>query len=129
MTREPLTFDDARRRLGLKDFDVFTAERRAQNVEYKDWMLKEYPKANPEEFLVRGTGRTTKMLVKAVVESQFEYVMIIGHSWDYSISLGRQARQYAERLGLDPEKIVLLPSSPSGVCITNFYDHYTGILR
>ena len=89
-----ITFEEARKALELQPFEGFQHPAAAA-------ALETYSSEK------RGTGRTTKMLVDAVVQSQSSKVAIVGWSLGYSHCLTQEARIYAQKLGLDPNQIVL----------------------
>lgn len=99
-----LTFDQARDRLGFMPFDEFARRHRDK----------------------RGSGRTTKMLVEAVVASQNETVAIRAYSPRYTDDLVARARQMAVMLNLDPKRIEVA-TAPRGIAATVFLDHYGGV--
>lgn len=55
---------------------------------------------------IRATGRTTKMLCYAVMYSQLKPVIISAYNHRYSKDLQLQAKRMAEKIGLDPERIL-----------------------
>lgn len=106
--KNQITFEEARIALGLQPFEGFY-----------------HPKApvlEAHSSRERGTGRTTKMLVEAVVQSQTKKVAIVGWSISYSYDLTRQARNYACKLGLNPDQIVLPNDGWKAEQV--FTDHY-----
>lgn len=101
--KPPLTIDEAMTRLGLKGFD---------EVERISKENGHYPKRS---------GRTTQMLLEAVIASQEEVVFISARTYDYAKDLASQARGLCVRLGLDPGNI--RPISHNRVLGKVFKDH------
>jgi hypothetical protein len=61
---------------------------------------------NCTEFLNRGTGKTTYLLVKAVVLSQKYKVALIGKTLEHTYNLTKRAKEMCEKLGLSPYNIL-----------------------
>lgn len=55
---------------------------------------------------IRGTGRTTAMLINVVHRCQWNNVAVLGSSPSYSRTLTRRARMMAVQCGINPEPIV-----------------------
>lgn len=106
-----MDFEEARIRLGLEPFDTF----KPKNHDH----IKYFTDPDP----YRRTGRTTRMLLGGVVESQYRPVAFKGYSDHYTRTLRRQAQEMAYQLGLDPERIVT-PNHKYTDQI--YYDHYRG---
>lgn len=83
-----ITIKDAIEALDLKGFEEIVNQSKGYGI---------YP---------RRSGRTTLMLLEAVIASQEEEVVYISaRTYDYAKHLTSQARGMCIRLGLDPEKI------------------------
>lgn len=81
----------------------------------------------------RRSGRTWKMLVKAVVAASMgQRVAIHGHNPRYSQQLQGQARQWCETCGIDPTLIVDLDGrhvshlAGGPAPAVGYWDHYMG---
>jgi hypothetical protein len=96
-----ITFDEAVAKLGLQPFEEFAKAR-----------TKYYP---------RGTGRTTKMLLSAVVASQTHPVCIKAANHDLEKHFYRMALEMAKTLGLETANI--LPKEKHSQCKV-FVDHF-----
>jgi hypothetical protein len=121
MNSKLLTFDEARERLGLLPFDEY-AELQIQDVSNP---LKAAEKILYGDIrdLLRNTGRTTKMLLEAVVQSQYSHVKISGYSLSYSEQLTVDAKTMAKKLGLNPD-FILRPNDVEWIRPVVFTDHY-----
>jgi hypothetical protein len=106
-----LTFEQARYILELEPFESFRHP--------EAWRIFS---RNPNADKYRGTGRTTAMLLRAVIKSQEIPVVIYGQTIAYSIELTEQARDFARMLMLKPSRIL----SPLNVKqqVVAFVDHY-----
>jgi hypothetical protein len=82
-----LTIPEIRERLGLSPSRV-------------DFLT---PEANP-----RGSGRTTEMLLDAVMEAQVSPVVVVGHSLRYTRDLQHRAAEMCEVIGCPVERIVFV---------------------
>jgi hypothetical protein len=94
LTAKFLTFEEARERLGLLPFDQ-----------------------------LQDVGRTTKILLEAVVQSQYSLVKISGYSLRYSEQLTVDAKTMAKKLGLNPD-FILRPNDVEWIRPVVFTDHY-----
>lgn len=103
MKTMPVTIKDLRTRLGFRDPDEHALETRWEmaNVNLK------YGGVPQEEILTRRSGKTTEMVLQALVHvaNTGEDVVLVGHSRSMAKHLERVAGDYAMRLGLDPRRI------------------------
>ena len=116
-----MTVEEIYNGLGLDDPDVFIKKQRALN--YAWWLDQEHKGGIPPDQQWRRTGRTTMMLVNALswlANNEGKTVAIKGHCPNYSTNLMFIARDYAERLGIDPMRIVGRTQRPD----RTFFDHY-----
>ena len=81
-----LTFEEIRNRLGLKPFKEF--EKRIRSLGFKS-----------------RTGKTTRLLLKAIELSQTEKVRIIGCSLAISRHLTQVAKDMCRKIGIDNSNI------------------------
>lgn len=84
-----LTVEEAREELGFLNYKEFSKI----NNQFNNPM---YP---------RRSGRTTRMLIQAVVAAQYGKVKIIGHTRHYGMTLVNEAKRYAIKLNIDPNNI------------------------
>lgn len=124
-----MTFDEARDALGLLPFDEFLkSPKRLGWIKQMETLLV----PNDAKYVrYRATGKTTSMLLQAMVylsEHPGETIYITGCSPAYSRQLCFQAKDYAYRLGLDPDMIKPRPrrrdNHGCGPENNVFYDHY-----
>lgn len=92
--------------LGLKPWAEFAAE-----------IIKDRPLSL---FDGRLTGRSTKMIIEAIFESQNQYVCIAGCHRKHSKILVAYAKILCERLGLDKSRILV---ASDGISCPVFVDH------
>lgn len=93
----------------LKALDLMPFEEYRRCPKRLEW-IAEMQKHHPDESLFdRATGTTTKMICKLLVHMstmpEGGQVYIRGHCQSYTRMLLSQAREYADRLGLDPMSI------------------------
>lgn len=137
MLVKPLTDTDIRESLGLLPHLDFlkNAIFNVRHDAHLKW-LREFKNVEPSaEDFFRGSGRTTEMLIKALIAlSEGEKVAVVGYDTTYTANLTRDLIDRAMFLGLPSENIVKLPrpekyspqrpskSYPPAVKV--FYDHY-----
>lgn len=130
----PLTEAEIREKLGLKshaehEYDVFLNEL-PQRAKETCWTKEQLVRAR-----YRHTGRTTEMLIRALgAVSAGHRVILVGHTFDHASRMTKQARRWADALGLRPDMItgesynqraMGIPwTEHSGVLV--FADHYNG---
>lgn len=98
-----ITLEEAMTKLGLMGFDEVEKDSKEKGY---------YP---------RRSGRTTLMLLEAIIASQKEIVYIRAHTYDYAKDLVGQARRMCVQLGLDPNNIK--PLNHSVLLGSVFDDH------
>lgn len=111
MSIKPLTDTDIRERLGLLphlDFlkSAYFNERHDAHLKW----LRVYKAVTPsaEDFL-RGSGRTTEMLIKALIAlSEGDKVTVVGYDSKYTRTLLNDLVNRAGFLGLPTENIVMM---------------------
>ena len=98
-----MTRKEAMEYLGLMPFEEFlTCPKRMK------WITQMEEQSRDPYVKYRATGKTTSMLLDAMVylsEHPWETIYITGHSPAYCRQLCSQARDYAYRMGLDPDMI------------------------
>jgi len=101
----PVTVEDLRSRLGLRDPREHALEARWQMA---DARLKHGELGiSRREAMTRRTGKTTEMILRALVHlaNTGEEVCLVGHSVGMADHMKRVAGDFALRLGLDPRRI------------------------
>lgn len=101
-----LKIPDIYERLGLQDPDEFARERRNARLGSVMFVHEHLI----EEYLARGTGRTTRMLAAALRDmSAGEHVLIIGKTFGYTRHLHDDLTRWAQAFRLRPELIASCP--------------------
>jgi len=102
-----------------------------QTCEKRMSWICEMQKRSARDISHRATGRTTSMIIRALAhlsENPEEPIHITSHSMPYSYYLVGRAREYAEKLGLDPMKITARPKpfrwDRGPISATVFIDHH-----
>jgi len=96
-----LSEEEICRKLNLINPDEFTEQIINQNEQFK---YEHYQFHGEVLDINRGTGRTTKMLVKALYQLQFDSIILAAHTLDYAYTLKREIMRMAELCGIDISK-------------------------
>ena len=104
------TEDMVRAHCGFKPWGTFVKEHCKALAHYADQLNNG---DRVEEFLLRGCGRTKRMLFKAVAAAGNGHrVAIVGHDHNYERDLVMQAREMAKQCGIDEGLIGFRPAGP-----------------
>lgn len=91
--------------LGHKDPDTFALQQMRKNLGRES--VQRMGKAMAVRSVFRRTGRTTRMVVKALsYAAHGKSVVLMGYNLTHSRQLVEQAREYATKVGINPRNIL-----------------------
>lgn len=124
--------DEIAKALGLIPSKLWKCIAVAENIRKSQGTIDLWEAQNHHEVLHRGTGRSTAILVRALVDvSKGNPVWISAFQEHWEDKMTRQTQAWAERLGFDPKLVYSLRRSrnrgvPEGEIRGVYVDHYQG---
>lgn len=122
-----MTHEQVARALGLMPPELWRCCAVAENVKRGRGLSDFWDPKVKREVLGRGTGRSTSLMVQALVDvSQGKAVTISAYEPSWEAKMVRQIKAWAEKLGLDA-KLVYAARRSAGPNHKGLYvDHYLG---
>lgn len=101
--------DEIAKRIGLMPSKLWKCMAVANNIKAMHGQLDLWNCKHHNDLLTRGTGRSTEVLVHALVDvSKGNPVWISAYQAHWEEKMVRQAQAWAERLGFDPKLVYSL---------------------